>query len=39
MYDNDGGHGSHQAESYEIDPSVAAAIAWATKKFRSKCWK
>jgi hypothetical protein len=39
MYDNDGSNGNQQAESYEIDPSIAAAIARATKKIRSKCWK
>jgi hypothetical protein len=32
MYDNDGDNGNKQAESNEIDPSVAAAIAKATKK-------
>jgi hypothetical protein len=39
MYDNDGDNGNQQDESYEIDPSVAAAIAMTTKKFRSKCWR
>jgi hypothetical protein len=38
-YDNDGDNDNQQAESYEIDPSMAAAIAKTTKKFRSKCWK